>query len=295
VFAVASGGKRDEEDESDAACALREAEEEVGLSRTLLVPFDEAVAVAAAASSTAEDATTTTTEWPTGIHLLTTGQPALSKDNLLVRPVIAAIPAPSFLLPATAAAAAFTSTASPSSSSPRPPLWLGTFDPVCSTAEVACLFSLPLRCFHDARLPAHSFSHAASDITWRGQHMRLHEFRATLAHGEYIISDTEARRLNGNDASSASSASALAAVPAAAVSASGASPTAASSSNGDGGSPLPPREFRVWGLTAYMLIRAAEIIYGQKPVFEIGATLTKKPTPEQTLDAAATASQASKL
>ena len=209
------GGKRDADDPSDVACALREAEEEVGLPRSCLSAYQSDLPACSAHEARS--------------HLLALGQPSLSKDHLPVQPIIAAIPAPSYLFPNDAAEADDALFAP-----------LGRFTPSLNSHEVACLFSLPLRRFLENG-PDSGYS--SRDILWNNAPMRLHEFRIRVEGGEYMESEGEREKRREMQRANGVTDDAL--------------------------EVQPPREFRIWGLTAFMLVQAAIQMLDRLPMFDI--------------------------
>lgn len=219
------GGKRDPEDASDIACALREANEEVGLTRT-------------------EGDCHPRGGEGAGARVMATLPSAVSKNGLLVIPIVAQIPTPQFL--ADEHAASQTNDPSPSSASSSATFSSDTFLPVLNSTEVASIFSLPLSRFLSSATsnsgggsgsaPSPPGGYAWRDITWGGSRVRMHEFVVTLPKGEWRLSEGEQRRVET----------------------------------------LPPderaaladqRTFRVWGLTAYILVAAAAQLHQRRPEF----------------------------
>jgi len=133
------GGRRDEADGGDdVRTALREAEEEVGLERSLVEPCARTRRV-------------------------------FSKKGLVVSPIVATIPVPSYILTAASSAA----------SSPAP----ATFIPHLSGSEVAAAFCLPLHTFLS------STDYHYEDRTYDIYTYRMHYF--TRRTSEWIEVDSE--------------------------------------------------------------------------------------------------------
>ncbi len=250
-----AGGKRDSTDVNDIMTALRETHEEIGLP-------------------------------PERVHVLTTLPSVLSKHMLSVRPVLARIPAPSFMLddaaadggvhtpspyahfqPCAAARSALlawrstpTATASataaegkhkPSASASSSASSFSSsdsFHPVPNPTEVGCVFAVPLALF----LCTDGYSFV--DTEWVGAPFRIHRFVVTTRHWRSVEQCTAAPLGAGIALQN------------------------------------PPSEFLVWGyvyslsyaqagrgvtfvlcgrcrLTAYVVIAAAALVYRRPPAF----------------------------
>lgn len=174
---------------------------------------------------------------------MTTLKPAVSKNGLLVIPVVAQIPVPQFLIEEYSS-----SPAAASSSSSSPSTTRDSFSPLLNSTEVSSLFSLPLSHFLSAASASSTGGgYAFRDIDWGGQRVRMHEFVVTLPKSEWRISSDEARR--------------LALLP-----------------PGERDALAEKRTFRVWGLTAYILVAAAVQLHGRKPEFStVAAAVQTKP------------------
>lgn len=251
-------------------CAVR------GASRWIDGPSEHSADGSQIASSTASDSSLSPTPSSAArVHVLSVGAPGLSKHGLVVTPIIAQIPIPDYLLHLTSNSSLSATSSPSSSSSPACPPRHASFTVRLNSDEVACLFSLPLDLFLDPHQYAPEAQHQPHseyplrvrygfrDIEWRGRRMRMHEFRCTLPQNEYVLSDGERQRLEElhqrqqQQSSNGSS-----------------SPSSPSSSS----SPFPhEREFRVWGLTAYMLVGCAQQILQRSPSFStIPAPLSPK-------------------
>ena len=206
------GGRRDAEDGGDdVRTALREAEEEVGLDRALAVPCARVRRV-------------------------------FSKKGLVVSPIVASIPVPSYLLtPASA-------------SSPTPP---ASFTPHLNGSEVAAMFCLPLHTFLS------SVDYHYEDRLYDIYTYRMHYFTRRLAAGDWIEVDPEPPLPPTADS----------AVP---------SSTSLSANAGMGGSlsnwrlAAYEREFVVWGMTAGVLVAAAKVAFETVPEFAVPPLTAKR-------------------
>jgi 8-oxo-dGTP pyrophosphatase MutT (NUDIX family) len=208
------GGRMDSTDDGVADCALREANEEVGLPRVAgdTLPRSNG----------------------SGARVMTTGRSAVSKNGLEVVPIVAQIPVPSFLL---SQAEADTTALSVSSVAASAASSVDSFHPSLNSAEVSVLFSVPLVRFLDS-----GRGYAFNDITWHGRRVRMHEFLITLPRTEWMASSAELARVE-----------ALGPVEREEM--------------------TTERNFRVWGLTAYMLVAAAMQLLGHKPAFATVAAM----------------------
>ena len=210
------GGRRDAEDGGDdVRTALREAEEEVGLDRSLAVPCARMRRV-------------------------------FSKKSLVVAPIVASIPVPSYIL-----SIACTSTAASTSASAP----VATFTPHLNGSEVAAMFCLPLHTFLS------SVDYRYEDRLYDIYTYRMHYF--TRRTSEWIEVDPE---------------------PPLPPTADTAVPSTSPSTSVLGGSSSVvnwrvaehEREFLVWGMTASVLVACARVAFEMGPEFAVPPLTVRK-------------------
>ena len=193
------GGKADEADGGDdVTTALREAEEEVGLRRT-------------------------------DVRVLGRINRVLSKNGLLVTPVVGVVPVPDFIDAAHRARSVHSppaGDAQPPSASVAPPSSAPTFAPFLNAAEVSVLFAVPLCTF----LSAENYRH--EDRAYQSYSYRLHYF--TRSTRDWVEIDASAPVDDRQ-------------------------PQAVGTGE--------ERTMLVWGMTAHVLIAAARIAYDRVPDF----------------------------
>ncbi len=253
------GGKRDPTDVNDIMTALRESNEEIGLRST-----------------------------DSSISVLTTLPSIFSKNMLAVRPVLARIPIPAFMLtpgvshshgaavagtgvvpisakvrtlkPTAIAASALrysslaahptTNSATAAANLATPPSPAYYFLPSPSIDEVDNIFAVPLGIFlyHSDTSSRYTYQ----DIEWQGGDFRIHRFHYNT--DRYWTTDQCLLALQSSAAPDRSL---------------GATSNLETMRRVAAHAALrnEPREFLVWGMTAYVLIAAAALFYGRPPSF----------------------------